>query len=48
MYAYAVRDLFAREDEVRNLSHNQVGLVAPNLAELEVAKRNQDSKREPP
>ena len=25
-----------------------VGLAAPNLAELEVAKRNQDSEREPP
>ena len=24
------------------------GLAAPNLAELEVAKRNQASKREPP
>ena len=36
------------KDEVRNLSHNWVGLAAPNLAELEVAKRNQASKREPP
>ncbi len=36
------------QDDVQNLSHNQVGLAAPNLAELEVAKRNQVSKREPP
>jgi hypothetical protein len=43
--------LFAKRlerDEVRNLSPNRVGLAAPNLAELEVAKRNQASKREPP
>jgi hypothetical protein len=25
-----------------------IGLAAPNLAELVVAKRNQDSKKEPP
>jgi hypothetical protein len=25
-----------------------MGLAAPNLAELEVAKRNQDSEKEPP
>src|SRR5215472_15964325 len=36
------------KDDVQNLSHNYVGLAAPNLAELEVAKRNQASKREPP
>jgi len=33
-------------DNVGNLSH--IGLAAPNLAELVVAKRNQDSKKEPP
>jgi transposase-like protein len=32
-------------DDVQNLSHNRLGLAAPNLAELEVAKRNQDSKK---
>jgi hypothetical protein len=29
-------------DDVQNLSHKLVGLAAPNLAELEVAKRNQE------
>ena len=35
-------------DDVQNLSHNWVGLAAPNLADLEVAKRNQASRRAPP
>ena len=35
-------------DDVQSLSHIQVGLAAPNLAELEVAKRNQASEKEPP
>ncbi len=35
----------ASKDDVGNVSHNRVGLAAPNLAELEVAKRNQDSKK---
>src|SRR5262244_495498 len=42
------RSAARRDDDVQNLSHNEVGLAAPNLAELEVAKRNQASKREPP
>jgi Transposase, Mutator family len=33
---------------LRNLPHNLNRPSAPNLAELEVAKRNQASKREPP
>jgi transposase InsO family protein len=37
-----------RIDDVQNLSHNWVGLAAPNLADLEVAKRNQASRRAPP
>ena len=35
-------------DDVQNVSHIQVGLAAPNLAELEVGKRNQVSEKEPP
>jgi hypothetical protein len=38
----------ARRDDVQILSHIQVGLAASNLAELEVAKRNQVSDEEPP
>jgi hypothetical protein len=36
-------DIF--KDDVQNLSHIYVGLAAPNLAEVEVAKRNQDSEK---
>jgi hypothetical protein len=32
----------------RIFRRTRLGLAAPNLAELEVAKRNQASKREPP
>jgi hypothetical protein len=39
---------FSALDDVQNLSHNWVGLAAPNLADLEVAKRNQASRRAPP
>jgi hypothetical protein len=42
------RVLRARDDVV-NLSHNYVGLAAPNLAELEVVKANRSKpKGEPP
>ena len=48
-----VQDLYGKIqvipiDDVQNLSHNWVGLAAPNLADLEVAKRNQASRRAPP
>ena len=37
-----------RADDVGYLSHKYVGWRPPNLAELEVAKRNQVSRRKPP